>query len=366
MKQPAHLFVDISAHGFGHLAQAAPVLNALSKRLPELRLTIRSGLPTDKLQARVTADFTHLQERSDFGYVMHDAVNLDLEATALAYRRQHADWDGLVDRDARLFRELQPNLVFSDVAYLPLAGAARAGIPSVSMCSLNWAELFAHFFASEDWAAAIHRQMLDAYAGAECFLRATPGMAMADLPRLRPIGPLAALGNDCRQLLRERLGSGKDERLVLIAFGGFDKQLPIAAWPAIPGVRCLIPQAWQLTHPSVSAFEPLRLSIADVLRSVDAVLTKPGYGTFAEAACNGTPLLYLRREDWPEQDFLIDWLQTHGRCREISAGELLAGRLLPSLEALWHQAAPPIPTPSGAEDAAAVLLPWLGMSTRQA
>jgi hypothetical protein len=199
MRQPAHLFVDISAHGFGHLAQAAPVLNALSKRLPELRLTIRSGLPTDKLQARVMADFTHLQERSDFGYVMHDAVSLDLEATALAYRRQHADWDRLVDRDARLFRELQPNLVFSDVAYLPLAGAARAGIPSVSMCSLNWAELFAHFFASEDWAAAIHRQMLDAYAGAECFLRATPGMAMADLPRLRPIGPLAALGNDCRQ-----------------------------------------------------------------------------------------------------------------------------------------------------------------------
>jgi hypothetical protein len=81
MRQPAHLFVDISAHGFGHLAQAAPVLNALSKRLPELRLTIRSGLPTDKLQARVTADFTHLQERSDFGYVMHDAVSLDLEAT---------------------------------------------------------------------------------------------------------------------------------------------------------------------------------------------------------------------------------------------------------------------------------------------
>jgi hypothetical protein len=42
--------------------------------------------------------------------------------------------------DARLFRDLQPDLVFSDVAYLPLAGAARAGIPSVSMCSLNWAD----------------------------------------------------------------------------------------------------------------------------------------------------------------------------------------------------------------------------------
>jgi hypothetical protein len=33
MSRP-HLFVDISAHGFGHLAQVAPVLNALGRRLP--------------------------------------------------------------------------------------------------------------------------------------------------------------------------------------------------------------------------------------------------------------------------------------------------------------------------------------------
>ncbi|MCB1931777.1 hypothetical protein [Accumulibacter sp.] len=365
MNPPAHLFVDISAHGFGHLAQAAPVLDALTGRLPDLRLTIRSGLPTDKLQARISARFSHLQESSDFGYVMHDAVSLDLDATAQAYRRQHARWDELVERDARLFSGLQPDLVFSDVAYLPLAGAARAGIPSVAMCSLNWAELFAHFFSSEDWAATIHRQMLDAYQSAECFLRVTPGMAMADLPRLRPVGPIAARGSDCRQALRAQLGCRDDERLVLVAFGGVNKQLPIADWPTTEGIRWLIPQAWQVEHPGVSDFESLGRSITDVLRSVDAVLTKPGYGTFAEAACNGTPLLYLRREDWPEQDFLIDWLQTHGRCREVSDADLLSGRLQAALAALWNQAAAQIPQPSGAEEAAAVLLARLaGTATR--
>lgn len=359
MNPPAHLFVDISAHGFGHMAQVAPMLNALTRRLPELRLTIRSGLPTAQLRARVASDFTHLQASSDFGYVMHDAVRLDLAATALAYRRQHADWPSLVERDARLFRELQPNLVFSDVAYLPLAGAAHAGIPSVSMCSLNWAELFAHFFGKEGWAAAIHRQMLGAYNSAECFLRVTPGMAMADLPRLRPVGPIAALGRDCRQALCAQLDCSGKERLVLIAFGGFEKKLPIDAWPAIPGVRWLVPQAWQVKHPGVSDFEPLGHSMADLVRAADAVLTKPGYGIFAEAACNGTPLLYPRRKDWPEQDFLIDWLQVHGRCREVREADLLSGLLQPALEALWNQSAPPTPEPSGAEEAAAALLPWL-------
>ncbi|HRI90577.1 MAG TPA: hypothetical protein PLS93_02865 [Accumulibacter sp.] len=359
MRRPAHLFVDISAHGFGHLAQVAPVLAALTARLPELRLTIRSGLPTDRLQSRISADFTHLQASSDFGYVMHDAVSLDLAATAQAYRRQHADWDERVDGDARLLHGLQPDLVFSDVAYLPLAGAARAGIPAIALCSLNWAELFAYFFAREDWAATIQRQILDAYNGAESFLRVTPGMAMADLPRLRAIGPIAALGEDCRQALRAQIGCRSDERLVLIAFGGFDKQLPIDAWPAIPGVRWLVPQAWQVKHPGATAFEPLGRPVADLLRAADAVLGKPGYGTFAEAACNDTPLLYLRREDWPEQDFLIDWLQVHGRCREVSAADLLSGRLRPVLESVWSQAAPPTPQPSGADEAAAALLPWL-------
>jgi hypothetical protein len=64
----------------------------------------------------------------------------------------------------------------------------RAGIASVAMCSLNWAELFAYFFAGKHWATVIHRQMQTAYDSAACFLRLTPGMAMADLSRVRSIG----------------------------------------------------------------------------------------------------------------------------------------------------------------------------------
>lgn len=360
MSRP-HLFVDISAHGFGHLAQVAPVLNALAERLPALRLTIRSGLPTGKLQARIAAAFTHLIGSSDFGYVMHDAVSLDLPATALAYRRQHADWPAQVERDARVIAGLRPDLVFSDVAYLPLAAAAQVGIPSVAMCSLNWADLFAHFFTGESWAAEIHGQMLAAYHSVECFLRLTPGMAMPELRRLRSIAPVAALGNDCREALRRQVGCATGERLVLIAFGGVSKALPIADWSPLAGVRWLIPQDWQLEHPSVVSFEGLGRPFTDLLASVDAVLTKPGYGTFAEAACNGAPVLYLRRSDWPEQDALIDWLNRHARCLEVSEADLLAGCLHAALEALWRQPVRPAPRPSGAEEAAAALLPWLGV-----
>jgi len=354
--KPRRLFVDISSHGFGHLAQVAPVLNELAKLLPSLRLTVRSGLPPEKLRARITGDFVLLAGRSDFGYVMLDALRIDAAASAAAYRAQHADWAQAAADEGRLLRSLQPDLVLTDVAYLPLAAAACLSIPSFSMCSLNWAGIFAHYFSGEAWAGKIHAEMLVAYRSAECFLRLTPGMAMPELSRVHAISPVAALGQDCRAALRARLACSPAEKLVLIAFGGIDQQLPVERWPHHPQLRWLIPASWKLARPDITAFDPLALPFADLLRGVDAVLTKPGYGTFTEAACNGTPVLYVRRSDgWPEQDDLIDWLKRNARCSEIDADALLSARLPEALADLWRQSAPPLPHPAGAAAAAALL-----------
>jgi hypothetical protein len=354
-----HLFVDISSHGLGHLAQSAPILNKLAQQRPDVRLTIRSGIAPEKLRARIIGDFTHLPQRSDFGFIMHDAVRIDEAATAQAYRSFHADWPQRVAAEADFLDHLKPDLVLTDVAYLPLAGAAQAGIASLSMCSLNWADLFSHVFGHEPWAPPIHHQILSAYREAEVFLRLTPAMPMTELPRLQAVGPVAGLGRDRRVELHTRLGCRPGERLVLVAFGGFDKDLNANDWPAIAGVHWLVPQNWPATRADMSALEALDWPFIDLVSSVDALLTKPGYGTFAEAACNGTPVLYTRRDDWPEQDCLIDWLREHARSREIGTCELMAGAFAEALTELWRQPAPPRPVPSGATAAATAILEQL-------
>ena len=355
-----HLFVDISSHGFGHLAQSAPILNTLAQLLPDLRLTVRSGLSVDKLQTRLHCVFEHIPGPSDFGFVMLDAVRIDFAASAKAYRAQHANWTQRVADEATLLKRLQPDLVLTDVAYLPLAGAAQAGIPSLSMCSLNWADLFVHFFGHEIWTAPIHAEMLAAYRSAECFLRLTPAMPMPDFPHQRAISPVSVIGNDRRSLLRERLACSLQEKLVLIAFGGFEKDLTLKLWPQRRNLRWLIPQSWPIRRADMAALEPLELPFTDLLRSVDAVLTKPGYGTFTEAACNGVPVLYLRRDNWPEQDCLITWLQQNARCAEISQTELASGQLGAALDALWLQVAAASPKPDGALEASNYLAERLG------
>lgn len=343
-----HLFVDISSHGFGHLAITAPVLNALAASTPDLRLTLRTTLPIAKLRERIHAPFELIEARTDFGYVMIDATHIDLPASAHAYRAAHAHWPARVAEETRLLTRLAPDLVFSNVSYLPLAGAAQRRIPAIALCSLNWADLFQHYFGRESWAAPIHQQMLNAYRSARHFLRVTPGMPMATLANLHPVAPIATLGQ------RHSLGL-EGVRTVLIAMGGIAHHLPVDFWPRTPGIRWIVPGDWQCRHPDAIARERFDLSFTDLLCSVDAVLTKPGYGTFTEAACNGTPVLFQRRDDWPEQDCLIDWLTRHGRALDVDNTALQSGEFAPRLDELWQLPAPPLPRPDGAQEAARLI-----------
>ena len=364
-----HLLVALSAHGFGHAAQAAAVVNALRQRLPDLRLTLRSLLPREFLARRFEGEFEYTSCGTDVGVVMRSALDVDITATFEAYVRFHAEWNDRVQQEALALARLAPDLVLADVPYLPLAAAARASIPAVALCSLNWADIYAHYFgasgsptaATSASSFAIHAQILEAYNHAACFLQTEPHMPMTDLPRRRAIGPVARVGVDRRRELKEKLGVASSSRVVMITLGGIDLRLPFERWPSWTDVHWLVPAAWKITRPDATPIETLDMAFTDALRSVETLITKPGYGVFTEAACNGTPVLYVRRGNWPEEPYLIGWLERHGRCLEIDRQMLEAGAVLPALQKLWKLSKRFPVTPTGTEQAVKYLFTqWLG------
>jgi hypothetical protein len=347
-----HLLVALSAHGLGHLAQTAPVLNALRQRLPGLRLTLQTALSRELLAARIAGDFTLLSIPQDIGMLMRSAVDVDVAVSCKAYRRFHEDWQRRVSIEAQRLADLAPDLVLANIPYLALAAAKEVRIPSIALCSLNWADIYQHYCGARAEAARIHGQMLAAYASAQLFLQPAPSMPMADLTHRRPIGPIAARTQSRRALIDDVLGIGPREQLVLIALGGVAMRLPVEHWPQLPGVRWVVPQEWAVTRREVVIIESVGLSFAEVFSSCDVVVTKPGYGSFVEAACHGLPVLYVHREDWPESAYLEAWLRRYGRCLAISRTALEQGRLEEPLRFLAHSPAPEPLTPSGVREAA--------------
>ena len=349
------LYVVISHHGFGHIAQTAPVVAALKRKLGRLRVVIQCNAPYGILQEHFHLPFEHVAEAADFGMVMRNSLDVDVATSHANYLAWHVDWERKVQTCAERLRRLQPQLLLSNVAYLPLAGAREAGIPAVGFCSLNWADIYYPYCRELPGAETVYRQMLEAYAGAQLFLVPTPGMPMSDLPNRVAIGPVARVGRDRREAIDRRLNLGREDRLVLLFMGGVHTDLPLAQWPALPGVQLLTSGTAVVEHPRIATVESLDLPYIDVLRSCDALLTKPGYGSFAEAGCNAVPVLYTRRQNWPEAEYLVQWLAAHGRCRELSRADLDNGRLKPALQALWRDAPPAPVAATGVNEAAECL-----------
>lgn len=351
-----HLLVDISSHGYGHVSQTSAVVNELVRLMPELRITLRTTAPHELLKQRFQCDFDHIPQAFDFGMKMANAVDVQVAESAAAYREFHADWRQKVEREAQAMRRLKPDLLLANVPYLSLAAAHAAGFRAVAMCSLNWADIFQHYCAEDAVSQTIHGQMLEAYNSAECFLRLQPAMEMPDLSNAHSIQPIARIGHSQRSLIAAQSSLREGEKLVLLAMGGMEFRLPVQGWPHLPGVRWIVPQSWDIRRDDIIAFESLHLPFVDVLASCDAVITKPGYGTFTEAACAGVPLLYVTRRNWPEEACLVQWLQQNAACLEVEREALQAGDLGNVLKQLWALRRPPRPDATGAVEAAQFLL----------
>jgi len=343
-----HLLLAVSGHGYGHLAQVAPVVNRLRERQPDLRLTVMSALPHAVLAARLVGDFTHFPTSVDAVMRMHSAWQVDVPASCRAWREFHRDWEQGVQREVERLREIEPDLLLADIPYRLLLAARQADIPAVALCSLNWAAIHAAYCDGDAGHAAIRAQMSAGYAAAGRFLAPAPALPMPELDNLHAIGPIARQGVIRRGEILIRIKRSAGTRLVMVALGGIDSPLPLANWPRMEDVVWLFDRTPPVGRADLVDIARIPLSFIDLLASADAIITKPGYGTYAEAVCNGTPLLTLARTDWPETPYLNAWARIHGRLMEIPAADFRLGAFAEALEKLWSQPPPDaVPAPTG-------------------
>lgn len=343
------LLAAISHHGLGHLAQAGPVLNALHSILPELELTIWSGLSHAALRMRIPFPFQHRAEPADVGLVMTDAMNVDMAKSHAAHLDFHRNWDRRVEREAEWLRVKNFRGVFSDVAYLPLAASHQAEISSVAMCSLNWRDIAGAYLSGLHGMARILNHMSKAYESAGTFLRPSPSMPMVWLANREEVAPIAARGRNRRGELAQAVGARGNTKWVLVGFGGIRYQSHL---PEVSGVTWLAPDDWNGDRPDIIAFGALDCPFIDLVASCDALLTKVGYGSFVEAVAHGIPVLYIDRPDWPETPYLAAWLNRQGNGLAIAESELCSARTGEFLDRLWALPARPKPETNGAAEAA--------------
>lgn len=354
-----HLLVAISAHGYGHLSQVAPIINGLTHKMPDLQLTLRTDLPETVLKARIQQDFSVQPASDDFGLVMFDAIRVDVDASFQRYRQLHADWDQQLELCAKALSDTGADLLLADIPYLTLAAAKTAGIPAIAICSLNWFDITRNYLPGNRTTDNILQTMLEAYQSASIFIRPEPSMPMLELPNGISIGPVASPGKRQRHTLKKVANIEEHEQLILIGMGGMPVNLDIGAWQPREKQHLIIPPGWPVNYPRVHRSNELGLNFQDLLASSDLIFTKSGYGTFVESAAAGLPVYHLRRPDWPEAEYLENWLAERVYQQGINADNFCLNTALEATEQLLSQGKRPGTKMTGVEQAINLILEHL-------
>jgi len=353
------IWCSISGHGYGHGAQMVPILNELGRRLPQLSVLLRTTLPPQFFQHQLNIPWKLHAGSQDIGCVQDDPLKINLQETWKEYEQFHIDWLRTVQTEAEMIRSEQPDLVISNISHLAIEAGRRSGIPTVALGSLSWDQVLEYFLTHEsDGRPAIIRHIREAYQNAQLMIRLAPINPMVAFSNLVDVGPIAGSPLQNSGLVRNLLNMNRDEKLVLVAFGGIPlPSLPIDALDRLQGYRFLIGGSLNVNRDSrVRSTSDLPVPFRQILAEADLVVTKPGYATVIETVRNAIPLIYVRRYNFVDEQILVDYAHRYGRAMELHIDQFHKGDWIEALETVQQIPRPQEPPPELGTSAAADIL----------
>ena len=361
------IWAAISGHGFGHAAQVVPVLNALSRLVPDLHVLLRTTVPPSFFKDRLLPRWDVSPVQQDIGGVQDGPLRIDVDATWREHHRFHSSWGERLQAEIEAMRAAAPNVVLADTPYLALAAGKAAAIPTVALVSFTWDLVLSEYVAPPSIdRQAILQSIRQAYAQADLALRITPAPNMESFQRAVDIGPIAEPASSAREQLTECLGLPPGEHTVLVGFGGIPlDSLPFDRLESLTGYRFLFDGSIPPHSGRFVSTASLPFSFRTLMASVDVIMTKPGYGTLVEAVALHTPMVYVRRYNFADEQPLVEYLHRYGRGVELSLNDFTNGHWEESLHRVRSLPVPPAPVgPARGAGEAATLLARYFRTTR--
>ena len=347
----------ISGHGFGHAIRQIEIINALLALDPSRRVLVRTSAPRWLFDRMVHGPFTFIDGEVDTGLVQRDSLTIDEEPSMRRAAAFYRDLPGRARDEAAVLRHHDVQFVVSDAPPLACAAAALAGVPSAVCSNFTWDWIYEVYGERLTLAPHVLPAIRDAYRRAAAGWRMPMHGGFETVPSIVDVPFVARQPrrDRTRADIRRALDLPAEVPLALVSFGGYGLEgLPLDRLDCTPpwGVVLVAggkPQtsgaafALEQRGPIVldeSAIYSAGLRYHDVVRAVDVVITKPGYGIISDCVANATAMLYTSRGRFAEYDVLVAEMPRYLRSRYIDAEALKEGRWRAALDGLMAMPAP--------------------------
>lgn len=332
----------ITAHGYGHGVRSCNIIHAINELFPHLTVYVVSELPESFLSNQIDLKRNiHRSESFDVGMTQVDSIRVDVASTLARIRRFYSRRKEHVAREAAFLKERGIGLVVVDIPALPIEAAARIGIPRLAVGNFAWDWIYSEFVAQDPAWQTIVDVLHEEYAQTNLLLRLPFCEKMQAFPRIEDIPLVTSPGKQRRNEIARLTGCDPEKKWVLLSFTTLDwneqalKKVERIKEHEFFTVR---PLEWQRRN--IHALHRGQITFSDILASMDAVISKPGFGILSDCIANKRPLIYADRSNFREYPILVDAIQRYLQHVHIPAAELYEGNLEESLARIWHSPEP--------------------------
>jgi hypothetical protein len=355
----------ITPHGFGHATRAAAVMGSIQRVAtgqgrPAIRYEIFTRVPRWLFEQSLEEPFGYHELQTDIGLAQRDALHEDIPETLRQLDAFLPFDSSKVAHLAQQVHDLNCEMVLCDIAPLGIAVASAVGVPSVLVENFTWDWIYAGYVAGEPRLQRHIDTLRQVFHSATCHIQTEPVCDYTPSNLLS--APVSRAPRVPAARIREQLGVGAGQKLVLITMGGLsgtDAHTFVDQLSAQRGITFIIPGGSEALHSEGNVIVlPYHSSYfhPDLVNAVDALVGKTGYSTVAEAYHAGVPYGYVPREHFPESEVMEAYIQTNMRGLCFAEAEFRSGAWLKRLPELLALGRITRSGPNGARQVAEFLL----------
>ena len=321
-----------------------------------------TDLPVSFLKNRISAAGTAYRAGAfDVGMVQLDSIRVDVSATLDKLDALYTRKDELIARECSFLKEQRIGAVVSDIPAIPIEAAKAAGIPAIAAGNLCWDWIYSIFVGQDPRWEKYVQEFRTSYGKADTLLRYPFHGDMSAFPNPVDIPVLASPGRSRRDEILAMTGCSPSKKWVLLSFTTLDwDEQALRAVEQCSACEFFTIKPLEWRRRNIYPIDREIMPFTDVLASVDAVITKPGFGVISECIVNRKPMIYADRSDFVEYEVLVRAIERYLKHLHIPSERLYAGELKDYVDRVWSRPEPAESLPAGGDVVAAgQIMKWL-------
>ncbi|MFC7371381.1 glycosyltransferase [Fictibacillus iocasae] len=308
----------ISDYGYGHASRSIALIRELLGKDKDIVVVICHSYALDFMKSSLSEHgdrvFFHYV-RTDVGYVLRkDSLEVDSEELEKELRTYVMKLPALAVEEADYLRSFNVSAILSDISPVAMETAEQLGVPVIGVSNFTWYTAYQGMVSEECLTSLRHY-----YEKMDCFI----ALAGSDEHWDNQINA-GFYARHVNEETVQKIKQSFNKKLIFMPIGmkielGSINELPI--WDH-PQFSFVVSHNMNIEHPNVTQIQENDNEVQHYVAAADLVISKAGWGTAAEAAVAGTPLLLIERNAFTEDRNTTKALVNGGFAKSVSWEEL--------------------------------------------